>query len=175
MCQAKTVFSFQEPECRWQWKCNWTSVLLKHCLLIVLTEWWDSKFSKRWEVRLSNFQLQMCSHAGNYQKLGATCCLCMLCRYDKNWNVNQFLQELGREWVVENNSQSEPETWSRIQSTAWAITNKMKGTLQKQCKGHPLGGTTFLVHAVNQLMTRPMCVACNDRNICWNVLLVTVG
>jgi hypothetical protein len=73
----------------------------------------------------------------------------MLCRYDKNLNVNQFLQELGREWVVDN-SQSEPETWSRRQSTAWAITNEMKGTLQKVCKGHPLGGTTFLVHAVNQ-------------------------
>jgi hypothetical protein len=33
----------------------------------------------------------------------------------------------------------------------------MKGTLQKVCKGHPLGGTTFLVHAVNQRWHGP-CV-----------------
>jgi len=39
------------------------------------------------------------------------------------------------------------------------ITNKMKGTFQKQCKGHSMGATTFLVHAVIWLMTRSMCDA----------------
>jgi len=55
------------------------------------------------------------------------------------------------------------------------ITNKMKETLQKQCKGHSMGATMFLVHTVIWLMTRSMCDACNDRNVCWNVLLVTSG
>ena len=33
------------------------------------------------------------------------------------------------------------------------ITNKMKGTFQKQCKRLSMGATTFLVNAVISLMT----------------------
>lgn len=39
------------------------------------------------------------------------------------------------------------------------ITNKTKGTFQKQCKGHSMGATMFLVHAVIWLMTWSMCDA----------------
>jgi len=65
---------------------------------------------------------------------------------------------------VENNHLSEPETWSRRQSAVWT-NNKMEETFQKQCKGHSMGATMFLVHAVILLTTRSMCDAWNDRNV----------